>query len=338
MNTHSLDLELSSSQYASRADTASLSQTGDISIEAWIKLEQLPSTAGSRFTIAAKFQDTPSEKRSYRFAISSTDKLEITWSADGTANNFAAWVADAALSGAGVWIHVAVTVDVSTETAVIYVNGSSVAVTKTSDVGAATSIHDNDAIFSIGNTPETTTAAFFDGLLDEIRLWSDIRTGTEITNNYQAELIGNEAGLVGYWKLNNDYNDETANNNDLSPNNSPVFSTDVPTGFESPSLSPSQSPSQSPSVSGSASASASSSASASKSLSPSSSASASGSASGSASASASASKSPSPSSSASASGSASESASASASPSPAEYTNKYSTTGNTYTDKYSSTL
>ena len=53
-NTHSLDLELSSSQYAYVADNADVSVTGDISIEAWIKLEQKASTAGTNFLIVDK--------------------------------------------------------------------------------------------------------------------------------------------------------------------------------------------------------------------------------------------------------------------------------------------
>ena len=41
------------------------------------------------------------------------------------------------------------------------------------------------------------------------------------------ELNGDEAGLVGYWKLNNSLLDETSNNNDLTNNNSATFSTTV---------------------------------------------------------------------------------------------------------------
>jgi hypothetical protein len=119
---------------------------------------------------------------------------------------------------------------------------------------------------------------------------------------------------------------------------------------ESKSLSPSSSASASVSASASASGSASSSASASASesksasasssasLSPSASTSASASASGSSSGSASGSASGSSSASKSASASLSPSASASASPSPASYVNKYTTVGNDYTDKYTSTL
>jgi len=36
------------------------------------------------------------------------------------------------------------------------------------------------------------------------------------------------AGLVGYWRFENNYLDETTNNNDLTASGSPVFSTDIP--------------------------------------------------------------------------------------------------------------
>ncbi|WP_345858833.1 Ig-like domain-containing protein [Shewanella algae] len=42
----------------------------------------------------------------------------------------------------------------------------------------------------------------FTGKIDDIRLWSTARTQTEIQNNRQLELAGNETGLIGYWKLN----------------------------------------------------------------------------------------------------------------------------------------
>lgn len=67
LNTHALDLEASSSQYASRADTASLSITSDIAIEAYVKLESLPAV-GSSMVIASKW-NTNGNIRSYKFDI-----------------------------------------------------------------------------------------------------------------------------------------------------------------------------------------------------------------------------------------------------------------------------
>lgn len=39
------------------------------------------------------------------------------------------------------------------------------------------------------------------GLLDEVRIWNVARTQTEIADNMNTELSGNESGLVGYYKF-----------------------------------------------------------------------------------------------------------------------------------------
>ncbi|MBC7783109.1 MAG: hypothetical protein H7144_04655 [Burkholderiales bacterium] len=40
------------------------------------------------------------------------------------------------------------------------------------------------------------------GALDDVRIWNTARTLAQISTNYTHELTGNEAGLAGYWKLN----------------------------------------------------------------------------------------------------------------------------------------
>ncbi len=228
-NTHSLDLELSSSQFASRADTASLSQTGDISCEGWVKTEQLPSTSGTRFTILSKLGDTGADanKRSYRFAINSSDKLELFWSADGTTSNFDVWDTDADFGSNATWVHVAVALDVSAQSPIFYLNGSSSAGTRVSQAGTATSIHDNNVDFAVGDTPKTATRTFFDGKLNSVRLYGDIRSGAEILANWKTSTpAGNNLAFSGYY--NADHNDDSGNSNNLTASGGPVFSTDIP--------------------------------------------------------------------------------------------------------------
>lgn len=41
----------------------------------------------------------------------------------------------------------------------------------------------------------------FDGQFDEVRLWSDVRTAAEIRENMCKTLVGDEAGLVGYYNF-----------------------------------------------------------------------------------------------------------------------------------------
>ena len=42
-------------------------------------------------------------------------------------------------------------------------------------------------------------AFYFNGLIDEVRLWNTSRTPAEILDNSDATLSGVESGLVGYW-------------------------------------------------------------------------------------------------------------------------------------------
>ncbi|MEM1324795.1 MAG: LamG-like jellyroll fold domain-containing protein [Bacteroidota bacterium] len=47
-----------------------------------------------------------------------------------------------------------------------------------------------------------TSPRYYDGQLDEIRLWNIARTGTEIQNNKDVELTGSETGLIAYYDFN----------------------------------------------------------------------------------------------------------------------------------------
>jgi len=215
-NVASIDLELDSSQYLSKTDTASLSIIGDLTLEMWVKFESITGTN----RLISKYIYNASDDRSYAFDNSAdTIRLVISDDGIGITTVSVSWTPSLAT-----WYHMAVTYDASAGSATFYIDGVQQGATQT---GLDTSIYDGTAPFEIGAVDNGGTINF-DGLIDEVRVWSDIRTATEISDNYQKELTGSEANLVGYWKLNNDLLDETSNNNDLTNNNSATFSTDVP--------------------------------------------------------------------------------------------------------------
>lgn len=225
-NTHSIDLEQGSSQYLSITDA---SQTGldlasTFSIELWTK----PETIGVNNPLVNKSNDSGSPTHyGYELILGSDNKVRLRVSKDGTssAGQFGSYATtDAVYSSAGTWKHIAITCTVG-NTPIVYIDGSSVSMTVEASITSG-SVENNEEIFKIGySVPYGRT---YDGLIDEVRVWSDVRTSGEISDNYQTELNGDEAGLVGYWKLNNSILDETSNGNDLTNNNSAVFSTDVP--------------------------------------------------------------------------------------------------------------
>jgi len=239
-NSHSLDLERSSNQYAEITDASQtgLDITGDFTFEFWIKLEQLPTTAGAIMTLLSKWDNADTPNKAYSLWLHSDDTL-ISRYEDGTPGETQT-KSDSAFVVAGDvgnWVHIAVTADVSAATIVMYKNGS--VISSTNADSRSTSITNGNAEFRIGSRNDAGAALdTLDGLIDEVRVWNDIRTPTEIADNKDKELIGTEANLQGYWKFNNDYTDETSNGNDLTASGSPVFSTDVPFVGETPTASP----------------------------------------------------------------------------------------------------
>jgi hypothetical protein len=226
-NTHSLDLEASSSQYAFRtdADQTGLDITGDLTVEAWVKFESLPS--GGEMVVASKWDDNGSNDRSWFFytqEAAGTYYIAFYNSSTGggggdIANKFVTWTPSTAT-----WYHLAMAYDASAGTVDFYLNGSQQG---TQQSGSKTSMYNSGAPFLVGARNDPSTS-FFDGLIDEVRVWDDIRTSGEILANYNTHLVGNEANLKGYWRFNNSALDETSNNNDLTLANSPSYSADVP--------------------------------------------------------------------------------------------------------------
>lgn len=219
MNTHSLDLESGSSQYAAANDSASLDIVGNLTIEAWLKFESFSSNT---MTIVGKYH-TGSAQQSYLFFYDGVgNTLNLGISSTGSNVNFGtvSWTPTLAT-----WYHVAV-VYTTGGTADFYVNSVQQGAQQT---GINTSIFNGSEKVGVGALGINGGASgFFDGLVDEVRVWATNRSQAQIAANYRTELVGNETNLNAYWTLNNVYTDSTANANTLTSSGSPAFSTDIP--------------------------------------------------------------------------------------------------------------
>jgi len=56
--------------------------------------------------------------------------------------------------------------------------------------------------FSIGSSSNVPVRQFYNGSIDDVRVWNVVRTQTEIQDNINTELLGSETGLVAYYPLN----------------------------------------------------------------------------------------------------------------------------------------
>jgi len=167
-------------------------------------------------TINATQDDTLGATNGYalRFYVSSTGNNSETYTQN---------IADPT----GQWNRFSVAWDASASTAYMYQNGVLIG-TKT---GALTAIHDNASIFGLATFVSSGSAntAFYDGLMDDARVWNDLRTATEINNYNTVVLTGSEGNLVAYYKMESGVTDsQTSGLNDLTANNSPTYSTDIP--------------------------------------------------------------------------------------------------------------
>ncbi len=226
----SLDLEKDQKQFLSIIDRnqTGLDVTGDLTLEAWVKLESLPESNGNANIIDKTNPKGTSIAYSYYWRNDpGGSNLNLLVSPDGSTNYVPFGINYP--PRANEWTHLAAVFNSATSKTQFYVNGQPI--TDNTGYPVFHQIFDNNHPFYIG--ARAGAYDFLDGKMDEIRMWNKARTSEEILANYKTELTGSEAGLVGYWKFNGELTsgkmkDSSPNKNDLSLTGSPTFSSDVP--------------------------------------------------------------------------------------------------------------
>ena len=186
-----------SSGYVDLGTPESLSITGPITVEMWV----YPKTSGLGFFIRANGQ--------YQFFVQSNNEVAF---ADTHGNHIHTAANVLTLN---TWNHIvgvfsgvsgdAITLD----NAKIYING----VSKGNHVGGTWSPSTLTAI-DIGRY--TGWNSYFNGLIDEVRIWNVARAHEQIQSTMYTSLAGNEPGLAAYWRFDEEPGTPTAH--DSSPN------------------------------------------------------------------------------------------------------------------------
>lgn len=166
-----------SSQWLSKADNASLSITGDLSISAWINLDTDPS--GNIYSIATKYRPADSNA-SFLFSVGEGNHLEMRISSDCSAATDK-FVSFSPATDGSTWYNVAVVYDASEGAVYFYVDGSQQGDVQTS---YPTSICDSAASFFIGAYGNPTQ--YYNGKIDEVGVWNRVLTSTEIADIYNG--------------------------------------------------------------------------------------------------------------------------------------------------------
>jgi len=191
---------------------------GDFTIEFWM------------YSNSATFSD-PLMDLSYASTLASTKYFFIDAAQNSLRFHFEdEFDADVQISAtvslaANTWYHVAATGGYNrTDLHTLYLNGE---VVGTSDVDFANKPDSlgSGIYFGRNQRPTMVRQGVFDGAIDEIRIWSDIRTQTEIRDHMCIQLTGSEANLAAYYTIDSGTTaaagvaDDSGNGNDASTTN-----------------------------------------------------------------------------------------------------------------------
>ncbi len=174
-------------QYVSVADQNSLDLSGNFTIEGWI----LPMGTGSG---GAQGGIIINKEQSYEIARFGDGTLQYALSANGNGNDWA-WVNTGMVAPLYTWTHFAL---VKSGTTVSFYLDASTPGTYLSNPAILTA---NTQLMRIG--ARTVGNQFFNGVIEELRIWNTSRTHAEIkTNVFNRNFSTSTPGLVAYYRMN----------------------------------------------------------------------------------------------------------------------------------------
>ena len=162
----------------------------DFTIEFWMKTTQTGST-GQHWYSGKGIIDAEAPSGANDFGISlNGNKVSF-----GTGNPDYTIVSNAIVNE-GTWKHIAVTRTRTTGAIKIYING-------VIDIsGTSTNVNSLNAPSTIRIGGIQTATNYFNGTLDDIRIWDYVRTEQQILGSMNTEMLGSEPGLVAYYNFN----------------------------------------------------------------------------------------------------------------------------------------
>jgi hypothetical protein len=208
------------SDYVRIEDSSSLRPT-DITVEGWFKFDSTPS--GIEVLIAKTL------------GSGNWESYTIFWGGDhlrgliSDADGYGPWLNYEWTPAPATWYHTAYTFDDASNHQVLYLNGEPVV----SGTVAKSIAYDSHPVIIGAEYESEDILLFFGGEADEVRIWNVARSATEIAANYDKSLIGNEPGLVAYYRFDEGsgqiLNDTTANQNDGQLGSTPSNDSNDPT-------------------------------------------------------------------------------------------------------------
>jgi hypothetical protein len=168
--------------YVDCGNDASLDITDAITIEAWVKRNSI----GTWQIPVAKYLNTGAQ-RSWWFGFLADNTLKTIFAENGGATVWRQFTTSSTFVDTSNFYHIVATASASLDEYHIYVNGVDEAGTKAGTVGGISSIFASTGPLTIGREAHTTPA-YFNGIIDEVRIYSRALTADEVYERYQRGL------------------------------------------------------------------------------------------------------------------------------------------------------
>jgi hypothetical protein len=168
----------------------SVSGTNARTIEAWIKTTKNynPSIGGLQGVILDMGTFNLGQRFTFNILWSNSIRIEI----GGTGISGTTAIND------GNWHHVAVVYDPSQTTQVyLYIDGQ---LETSGNFGGSMNFNTGSGNMVIGRRIDNVN--YFEGTIDEVRVWNVARTATEIANTMNSEFCTPPSGMAAYYKMN----------------------------------------------------------------------------------------------------------------------------------------
>ncbi|HYJ84727.1 MAG TPA: Ig-like domain-containing protein, partial [Pyrinomonadaceae bacterium] len=173
--------------FVSAPDSAGLSPTQTISIDAWVNPDTLVADASGR-TIVSKYDSSTAGESSYLLRMINGGQIEFVVYGPGGENRS---VTTPGAISTGAFTHVAATFDNATDELKVYINGVDTAAPLGGGSTAITSINDSTTPVRIGALKEgASLAGFFDGVIDEVEIFNVVLTPAQVLDLFSADAGG----------------------------------------------------------------------------------------------------------------------------------------------------
>lgn len=197
--------------------------TGDLTLEAWARIDVLPSLStcssscpatsvcSSLPTCAPTFLVTTdlggfevaAQNTLYWFGVQANGSLRDRWEAFSGSPDVDMISSMPGPLQLGEWHHFAATRDVTNREVRFYLDGMQVGTTQTfgpTPNGGAQA----ETVIGASKNVFGAFSGFLDGAIDEVRIWQTVRSPAELLTSMHTPLTGSESGLVGYWPMDED--------------------------------------------------------------------------------------------------------------------------------------